>query len=49
MGFSTFVLVAGLIVLWRGGESYGTYGWFILGIGAISLIMNLVMRKQFLQ
>ena len=46
MGFSAFVLVAGLVVVYRGGESYGVYGWFIMGIGALSLAVNFVMRKQ---
>lgn len=48
MGGSAFVLVAGLIVLFQGGPEYGAYGWFILAIGAVSLVVNLVMRKQFL-
>jgi hypothetical protein len=48
MGGSAFVLVAGLIVVYVGGPEYGPYGWFILVIGAISLLVNLVMRKQFL-
>ena len=46
MGFSSFVLFAGLVVIFRGGESYGVFGWFIAGIGAISLAVNFVMRKQ---
>ena len=46
MGGSAFVLVAGLVVVWRGGEDYGPYGWFITAIGAISLVVNFVMRKQ---
>jgi hypothetical protein len=46
MGGSAFVLVAGLVVVWRGGEVYGPYGWFITAIGAISLVINFVMRKQ---
>ena len=46
MGGSAFVVVAGLIVVWRGGADYGPYGWFIIAIGAISLVINFVMRKQ---
>ena len=46
MGFSAFVVVAGLITLWRAGEAYAPYGWFILGLGVVSLVVNLVMRKQ---
>ena len=48
MGGSAFVMVAGLIVVWRGGPDYGAFGWFILAIGVVSLLVNLVMRKQFL-
>ena len=48
MGGSAFVLVAGLVVVYVGGPEYGPYGWFIMIIGAISLLINLVMRKQFL-
>ena len=47
MGFSTFVVVAGLVVVYRGGPDYGVFGWFILGIGLLSLAVNFVMRKQF--
>jgi len=49
MGFSAFVVVAGLITLWRGTTEYAPYGWFILGIGVVSLAVNVVMRKQFLK
>jgi hypothetical protein len=48
MGGSAFVMVAGLIVVWQGGADYGAFGWFILAIGVVSLMVNLVMRKQFL-
>jgi hypothetical protein len=48
MGGSAFVLIAGVIVVFRGGPDYGAYGWLIVVIGAISLLVNLVMRKQFL-
>jgi hypothetical protein len=48
MGGSTFVLLAGYIVLIQGGAELATYGWFIMAIGAVSLLINLVMRKQFL-
>ncbi len=48
MGGSAFVIVAGLLVVWRGGPDYGAFGWFILAIGVVSLLVNLVMRKQFL-
>jgi hypothetical protein len=48
MGGSAFVMVAGLVILLRGGEAYGQFGWFILAIGAIALLVNVVMRKQFL-
>jgi hypothetical protein len=46
MGFSVFIILAGVITLWRAGESYAPYGWFILGIGVVSLVVNFVMRKQ---
>ena len=48
MGGSTFVLLAGYIVLSQGGEDLAAYGWFIMAIGAVSLVVNLLMRKQFL-
>ena len=48
MGGSAFVIVAGLVVVLRGGEEYGSFGWFILAIGVVALLINLVMRKQFL-
>lgn len=47
MGFSVFMILAGLITLWRAGESYELYGWFILVLGVLSLAVNFVMRKQF--
>jgi hypothetical protein len=47
MGGSTFVLLAGLIVVYAGGPEYGPYGWFIMVIGAVALVIKLVMRKQF--
>jgi hypothetical protein len=46
MGFSVFMIVAGLITLWQAGESFALYGWFILGLGVLSLGVNFVMRKQ---
>ena len=48
MGGSAFVMVAGFVVVLRGGSEYGQFGWFILAIGAVSLLVNVVMRKQFL-
>jgi heme exporter protein D len=48
MGGSAFVMVAGIVVVLRGGADYGQFGWLILAIGAVSLLVNLVMRKQFL-
>jgi hypothetical protein len=48
MGGSAFVMVAGVVIILRGGEDYGQFGWFILAIGAVSLLVNLVMKKQFL-
>ena len=47
MGFSAFVAVGGLVVVYRGGPDYGVFGWVILGIGVLSLAVNFVMRKQF--
>jgi len=49
MGFSVFIVLAGLITLFRAGEAYAPYGWFILGIGVVSLAVNFVMKKQFLE
>jgi hypothetical protein len=48
MGGSAFVLLAGLIVIYIGGPDYGVFGWFILAIGVVALLVNIVMRKQFL-
>ena len=48
MGGSAFVLFAGLVVLYVGGDAYRPYGWFISVIGAVALAVNFVMRKQFL-
>ena len=48
MGGSAFVMVAGIVVVLRGGPEYGQFGWFILAIGAVALLVNLVMKKQFL-
>ena len=47
MGFSVLMFVAGLIFLWRAGADYELSGWFILGLGVLSLAVNFVMRKQF--
>ena len=48
MGGSAFVLIAGVIVVLRGGADYGAFGWIIVVVGALSLLINFVMRKQFL-
>ena len=48
MGGSAFVMVAGLVIVLRGGEDYGPFGWLILAVGAVALLVNVIMRKQFL-
>jgi hypothetical protein len=47
IGSSAFVLVAGIVVIFVGGEDYSTFGWVILAVGAISVAINMVMRRQF--
>ncbi|HEY5878720.1 MAG TPA: hypothetical protein VIU11_07410 [Nakamurella sp.] len=46
MGFSALVLFGGLVLLYRGGPDFETVAWLLVGVGALSLAVNLIMRNR---
>lgn len=47
MGFSALALFGGLVLLFRGGPDYTLVAWILVVIGALSLLVNVVMRDRF--
>lgn len=47
IGFSAFVLFAGLVLLFRGGADYEFMAWILIVIGGLAVVVNFVMRDRF--
>ncbi len=47
MGFSALALFGGLVLLFRGGPDFTLLAWILVVIGALSLLVNTLMRDRF--
>ena len=47
MGFSALVLFGGLVMLLRAGPDFEAVAWLLVVIGALSIVVNFVMRDRF--
>ena len=47
VGFSVSVLFGGLVLLFQGGPDFEVVAWLLIIIGALSAVVNLLMRNRF--
>jgi hypothetical protein len=47
VGFSVSVLFGGLVLLFQGGPDFEAVAWLLVIIGALSAVVNLLMRNRF--
>jgi len=47
VGFSVSVLFGGLVLLFQGGPDFEVVAWLLVIIGALSAVVNLLMRNRF--